>query len=1029
MSCPLLAAELELEESSTSSPSSTSEDEISDQEMDFDVEETALNGEMQPFPALTETNTQALVPVLSTRPTFSSDTSAVSVYRNVPRVASVSHPHFRVVPALATAGQTGMVVAGVVPPPSASQLPSSAVRAITAGNEVAKYNSQVSIDSNTSDGADATTSIQYESAGDTITHERIFIRESILSLLLRLHSRFIGHSDSYRISENGIHGAAEVDPRTSTSADVEEDSRIGDGSFWIGKVLDKLCRLDPRVKQTIETTRAALWPPRTMEDDPLGEANNEAKEREKKRKIKERQQRLLQEFATKQKQFMQQAMAAEDMDTDPETTSADPVSTMNAAAPGTSTNFPSAQSTLLNRSSATEVEKPTMSQADPSVPEEIAYEEYDCVICNQASPSTSERPMCLVVLLQATSVLAHKSQHQHGESLAMPVSEEDRFSLQGVETLAKEMERRVGYMRQCFDETSWLSSLNIGYEGGVYVHTCGHYLHLDCHKQYLQSLRSQQRQQSLNVERGEYSCPLCRQLANSALPIATQLYGKKTALQSSTLQSPPGGLVLDHEHGASDEILRMFIAEPPISLHVGSNLMEAMGRVMEDMTNATYPRFRQITPTPSPASLFLFVQSIARTNLEIELLQRGNSLGRGTASSSTVIRSTSTHLNSSSSNAFASGSNTSSGRMVSASSPTPGTSSANWNSPGLELRFSSSPTPSGSSAGSGASSHSTSPWSLLPKRSCLLPLLHVLATHSKILTTRPYRQLWSQVTGYDWSNTGHVDYDSSDRATSVGRCEKDVPLLIQDVSSLLIQMVLILPLPLERRHFACLVQRLFNLLVVQIMAQQTVALGEVKRNLYKSSSPSDWSLVTLMACVLHHLDGSPLYMGEESHPESQGVDVEADIQRPLRQMAVHFLRLASLLRLHLFGDILPVCGSSPVDREEFTELCSFLNISCEPKFDACVNPRTVIGRWCNELLLFVAGNHSIGRRLLRQPTALKGPRLLTLPYSYDTLFQVYPVIFFFPNQQFVNHSCSLLSFTITNLVRNATRCPRSQASV
>lgn len=70
---------------------------------------------------------------------------------------------------------------------------------------------------------------------------------------------------------------------------------------------------------------------------------------------------------------------------------------------------------------------------------------------------------------------------------------------------------------------SWLVSVNLGWEGGVHVQTCGHHLHLDCLKSYLESLRSQQRQQSLAVERGEYLCPLCRQLANSVLPLSPQL--------------------------------------------------------------------------------------------------------------------------------------------------------------------------------------------------------------------------------------------------------------------------------------------------------------------------------------------------------------------------------------------------------------------------------------------------------------------------------------------------------------------------
>ena len=157
-----------------------------------------------------------------------------------------------------------------------------------------------------------------------------------------------------------------------------------------------------------------------------------------------------------------------------------------------------------------------------------------------------------------------------------------------MDSLAVDMERRVENLRQYFNESSWLLSLNIGHEGGVYVHTCGHYLHLDCHKQYLQSLKSQQRQQSLNVERGEYSCPLCRQLANSALPIATQLCSKPS------YSSRNASALVASERSVTAEILSLFSSEPPLSLDAGSKLMEAMGHVMEDMTNATYPRFRQV---------------------------------------------------------------------------------------------------------------------------------------------------------------------------------------------------------------------------------------------------------------------------------------------------------------------------------------------------------------------------------------------------------------------------------------------------
>lgn len=40
-----------------------------------------------------------------------------------------------------------------------------------------------------------------------------------------------------------------------------------------------------------------------------------------------------------------------------------------------------------------------------------------------------------------------------------------------------------------FFKSSCLLAVSIGWEGGVYVQTCGHTLHIDCHKSYMESLR------------------------------------------------------------------------------------------------------------------------------------------------------------------------------------------------------------------------------------------------------------------------------------------------------------------------------------------------------------------------------------------------------------------------------------------------------------------------------------------------------------------------------------------------------------
>lgn len=51
-----------------------------------------------------------------------------------------------------------------------------------------------------------------------------------------------------------------------------------------------------------------------------------------------------------------------------------------------------------------------------------------------------------------------------------------------------------------------------------------------------------------------------------------------------------------------------------------------MARMMEDMTVATYPKYRSVSSNPSTPSLVMFVSSILRTNLEVELVQCGGTL-------------------------------------------------------------------------------------------------------------------------------------------------------------------------------------------------------------------------------------------------------------------------------------------------------------------------------------------------------------------------------------------------------------------
>jgi hypothetical protein len=89
----------------------------------------------------------------------------------------------------------------------------------------------------------------------------------------------------------------------------------------------------------------------------------------------------------------------------------------------------------------------------------------------------------------------------------------------------------------------------------------------------------------------------------------------------------------------------MELIRDKLMLQVSSCLVETMAKAMEDMTNSTHHKFKQKSSSPTPQSLFLFVSSIARTNLEVELVQRGGSLCSCPSSSASTSSSPSTGEN------------------------------------------------------------------------------------------------------------------------------------------------------------------------------------------------------------------------------------------------------------------------------------------------------------------------------------------------------------------------------------------------
>ncbi|CAH1183647.1 unnamed protein product [Ceutorhynchus assimilis] len=560
----------------------------------------------------------------------------------------------------------------------------------------------------------------------------VTLDESILSLLLKLHSKLSGIPDSFDPDDE------EIDYFVGGDDTVP----CGDGPFYVGKLLKKIAISDSGCHSYIQESRRQLWP--SAEENEKAKRMRENKEREdRRRRAKDRQDKLMAEFAKKQNDFWKREK--ERMETD---------------------------------------ENSDSSMDESEIP--ISKEEYDCVICNTSSPSTEDKPMGLVVLIQATSVIGHRRRYGQPERSTLPTCDDEREQCRKDDTLSAEFDRR----------TSWFLSVNTGWDGGVHVQTCGHHLHLDCLNSYLTSLRSQQRQQTLSPEKGEYLCPLCRQLANSVLPLSPQ-YGDK----SQMVRAKPNDSMLHILEEISD-FLNDNDQKPS-----SSSMAEAIGKVMEDMTNSTQLKalFRPKSEKPIPQSLILFVNSIARTNLEVELVQRGGSLV----------------------------------------SPT-----------------------------------SDAPNPLLPKRDCIVPLLHVLAVHARVarsIASWPAWMSFIQLCGLP-----------AKEQVSLIPMEREVPLLLKDPIALLLQFVLLLPLHLDQTYFTTTVKMVYNLLYYQVVAQISCGLTSAERN-RAAKEASSWAISNIcdsLGLIDECLGHTDLYMDDEDDGSESASSSEEDPREKLNVVAL-----------------------------------------------------------------------------------------------------------------------------------------------
>uniref|UniRef100_A0A8D3EF73 E3 ubiquitin-protein ligase n=1 Tax=Scophthalmus maximus TaxID=52904 RepID=A0A8D3EF73_SCOMX len=390
--------------------------------------------------------------------------------------------------------------------------------------------------------------------------EILEIRESMLSLLIKLHQKMSSR-------QNSLSASWLEDMDTSRHAH-------GDGITAIERILTKAATRSCQIKRSIQDICGKVCPPVPPKKNSPTDKKAMDKE-ERRQRARERQQKLLAEFASRQKSFMETAMDVEPPDTE----------------------------AAMDLGASEVMESEVL---------------YDCVICGQSGPSTEDRPTGLVVLLQASSVLGHRCKNKEAKKL--PTSDEEH--IYPADTCGVAHDVRLTLMQRFFKDSSCLQSVSIGWDGGVYVQTCGHTLHIDCHKSYMESLRNDQVLQGFSVDKGEFTCPLCRQFANSVLPCRP---GRSTEAGAWHAPTNKKMCVLVKEVEDLQDKLGLFPTE--------TNLSKEMELVIKDIKNTTQKKYMDYGKNPaSPDNDFLFMYSVARTNLELELVHRGGNLCSGGAS-------------------------------------------------------------------------------------------------------------------------------------------------------------------------------------------------------------------------------------------------------------------------------------------------------------------------------------------------------------------------------------------------------------
>lgn len=256
----------------------------------------------------------------------------------------------------------------------------------------------------------------------------VSINESIISLLLRLHSQLSGVPDSYQppsLSHSVSEEFSQIPPTSENNHFQKKMPICGDGAFYVGRLLDRMALGSKSCYECIIHSRLALWPKAVVMRETATRQDEERERRERKRRAQDKQQQMMKEMAKAQRAFLENARRSGDLDSTDIDMQSQSTSTTNVSVANIECDEPTAvmdlSTTAINSDDITGTSPSSVIILDDNsnsnnsaTTKESAHgahssqhkftETVDCVICNQTVVVEMEQqrqdPVGLVILIQ-----------------------------------------------------------------------------------------------------------------------------------------------------------------------------------------------------------------------------------------------------------------------------------------------------------------------------------------------------------------------------------------------------------------------------------------------------------------------------------------------------------------------------------------------------------------------------------------------------------------------------------------------------